>query len=428
MIRKWRLIGLLVLLFPQMLFAQLKFSDYFRNSSLRVDYLLYGTEKTAHVIVKQLKLEPHYGGAHTNLIGPDMGTYRYQVFDKKTGKLIFSKGFCPMFQEWQTTDEAKKQTGSFYQAAILPFPKKEIHFVIEERNWDGQFAEVFSTDIDPQNYFIIDESVPTFPVETIALNGKPKNKVDVVFLPDGYTTSEMDKFVSDVKRLTKALFNAKPFNKHEKDFNLYAVKVPSQEAGTDVPGEHLFKNTAFNSTFYTFDTPRYLTTQDMLDIHNVAAEVPYDQVYVLVNTDRYGGGGFYNYVCVSSVDNELSEKVFIHEFGHAFAGLADEYYTSDVAYEDYYNLNVEPWEPNITTMVDFKSKWSDLVDKDTPVPTPRIAKYRKVVGVFEGGGYTAKGIYSPMMDCRMKSNEAKGFCPVCRRAIEKAIETDCDGK
>ena len=426
MIRKWRLISLLVLIFPQFVLSQVIFSNYFKNNSLRVDYLLNGNEKSAEVIIKQMKKEPNYGGSHQNLIDTNnLGTYRFRVFDKKSGTLIFSKGFCPLFQEWQTTDEAKKQKRSFYQVAILPFPKNDIRFVIEERNWEGQFVELFSKDIDPKNYFIINEDLPDFKVETIANHGAPENKVDVVFLPDGYTASEMDKFVADVKRLTDALFEASPFDRYKKDFNLYAVKVPSVESGTDVPGEHIYKNTAFNSTFYTFNTPRYLTSQDMLNIYDVAAEVPYDQVYLLVNTDRYGGGGFYNFICVGSVDNELSEKVFIHEFGHAFAGLADEYYTSDVAFGDYYNLKVEPWEPNITTLVDFQSKWADLVNKNTPIPTPRKLKYNKVVGVFEGGGYTSTGVYSPMQDCRMKSNVPDEFCPVCKRAIEKAIEWDC---
>ena len=426
MIRKWRLVSFLVFILPNLLFAQVKFSDYFKNNTLRVDYLLNGTDDSVEIIMKQLKREPNYGGSLMNLVDPDnLGTYRYRIFDQKTDELIFSKGFCPLFQEWQTTEDAKRKMGSFYQVAILPFPKKEIRFVVEERNWEGEFVEVFSTDIDPEDYFIVDEKLPAYDVETLADHGSPQNKVDVVFLPDGYMADEMDKFVADAKRMAKALFAAKPFDKHEQDFNLYAVKVPSVESGTDVPGEHIYKNTAFNSSFYTFDTPRYLTSQDMLDMYDAAALVPYDHVYLLVNTDRYGGGGFYNYVTMGSVDNELSEIVFVHEFGHGLAGLADEYYSSDVAYSDYYNLEVEPWEPNITTLVDFESKWADMVGKNIPQPTPRSTKHRKDVGVFEGGGYLAKGIYSPMMDCRMKSNEAKGFCPVCQRAIEKVIEWHC---
>lgn len=426
MIRKWRLISLLIVILPQISLSQANFSDYFINKVLRVDYLLTGNDSTVEVIFQQLKKEPHYGGSHTNLIDPyDLGTYRYQLFDAHSDQLIFSKGFCPIFQEWQTTKEAQTQTRSFYQVAILPFPKKLSRFVIEERNWEGQFVEVFNMEIDPKSYFILNESLPDYPIKKLLDNGSPEEKVDVVFLPEGYTEGEMDKFIADSKRMMNALFNAAPFSRHKKDFNFYAVQVVSEESGTDIPGEHIYRNTAFNSNFYTFDTPRYLTSKDMLSIHDAAALVPYDHVYVLVNTERYGGGGFYNFLSLTSVDDYLSETVFVHEFGHGFAGLADEYYSSDVAYSDYYNLKIEPWEPNITTMVNFDSKWADMVSQGTLVPTVRKAGNKKILGAFEGGGYLPKGIYSPMMDCRMKSNEAEEFCPVCQEAIEKAIEWHC---
>ncbi|WP_430972216.1 M64 family metallopeptidase [Sunxiuqinia rutila] len=426
MIRKWRLLSFVLVILPQFLLARGDFSEHFINKTLRIDYLLGGTDQTAEVVIKQLKKEPHYGGSHVNLVEANTkGTYRYQLVDVATDEVIFSRGFCPIFQEWQATDEAKKQKGSFYQVAVCPFPKKICRFIIEQRNWEGVFEPVFKTEIDPDNYFILDEQVPDYEVENLLENGNPKTKVDVVILPEGYTADEMDKFLTDARRMLKALFETQPFKRHQKDFNWYAVKVPSVEAGTDIPGEYIYKNTAFNSHFYTFDTPRYLTTQDMLSIHDAASVVPYDHIYLLVNTDRYGGGGFYNFLSITSVDDPLAEKVFIHEFGHGFAGLADEYYTSGVAYSDYYNLEVEPWEANITTLVNFQSKWAELIDEATPQPTPRIAKYDDVVGLFEGGGYSEKGIYSPVMDCRMKSNGPKGFCPVCQQAIEQVIDWHC---
>jgi hypothetical protein len=161
----------------------------------------------------------------------------------------------------------------------------------------------------------------------------------------------------------------------------------------------------------------------MKSVYDAASVVAYDQIYVLVNTERYGGGGFYNFVSVCTSNNELTKEVFIHEFGHGFAGLGDEYYNSTVAYEDFYNLDIEPWEPNLTTMVEFEKKWKNMVDKSTPIPTPRKDKYLKKVGVYEGGGYMSKGIYSPHIDCRMKSNTAKGFCPVCSASIKKVIRS-----
>ncbi len=253
-------------------------------------------------------------------------------------------------------------------------------------------------------------------------NGNPEKKVDIVILAEGYTDLEKQKFYDDSKRVSGYLFDEEPFKSEKDKFNITAVFTPSQESGTDVPGEKIYRNTHFNSSFYTFDLPRYLTITDMKDIYDAAAVVPYDQIYVLVNSERYGGGGFYNLITVCTSDNKLSKEVFVHEFGHGFAGLGDEYYTSTVAYEDFYNLDIEPWEPNLTTLKNFDLKWKNMVPDSIPIPTPRIAKYNKTVGVFEGGGYMTKGIYSPYMDCRMKSNEAKDFCPVCKESIEKIIQ------
>ncbi len=402
------------------------YSQVFKDSTLRIDYLLGGASDTAEVFIQQMKKEPHYGGSLTNLVDlNDYGTYRYRLFDRQSGELIFSRGFCPLFQEWQTTGEAEKVKKSFYQVAILPFPTIKVNFKIDRKTKDGQYQQLISLDINPHDYFIVDEHTAPFDFEEIIKNGNPANKVDLVFLPEGYTREEMGKFMGDVARMTEILFAAEPFASRKSDFNIYAVKVPSAQSGTDIPGERIYRNTAFSSTFYTFDVSRYLTTTDMKSIHDAASEVPYDHIFVLVNSERYGGGGFYNYLTVSTADNNLTPQVLVHEFGHAFGGLADEYYTSEVAYKDYYNLKLEPWEPNITTMVDFGSKWKDLSDKKTPVPTPRDEKFKNIIGVFEGGGYVAKGIYSPMMDCRMKSNGAEGFCPVCQKAIGKAIDWHC---
>jgi len=404
--------------------TEIRFDDFFTDRTLRYDFLLGGDSKTVEVFPQQIKEEGKWGGSKNNLTGnPDYGTFRVRVSDKTTNQLIFSKGFSPLFMEWKTTAEAKQTKRTFYQSVFIPFPKKKIILEIQQRQWKGDFKTVFLSEVDPDNYFIIREKTGKYRVETILRSGKPEKCVDLVFLAEGYTEQEMDKFLSDTKRMTDYLFRTEPFDKHRNQFNVYAVCSPSAESGTDIPGDSIYKNTAFNSTFYTFGTPRYLTTTDMKDIYDAIAGVPCDQFFVLVNTDRYGGGGFYNFLGIAAADNQLSEKVFVHEFGHEFAGLGDEYYTSSVAYEDFYNLKVEPWEPNLTTLVDFDSKWKDMVDKDTPLPTPRIAKYSKTTGVFEGGGYSAKGVYSPMMNCRMKSNEVPYFCPVCSRTIEQAIES-----
>jgi len=401
-------------------------AQVFKDSTLRIDYLLGGTHNQTEVFIQGMKKEPPHAFSGNNLIDQnDYGTFRYRMYDNRNDKLLFSRGFCPLFQEWQTTAESRKLKRSFYQAAILPFPAVPVKFTIEKKAKEGSYQQLIALDIDPHDYFIVNEKLNSWECREIVHSGTPSDKVDVVFLPEGYTAEEMGKFVDDANRMTDVLFAVEPFASHKSDFNISAVKVPSVQSGTDVPGERIYRNTAFNATFYTFDVSRYLTTTDMKSIHDAASAVPYDHIIILVNSDRYGGGGFYNFLTVTTVDNELTPQVLVHEFGHAFAGLADEYYASEVAYEEFYNLKLEPWEPNITTLVNFDLKWKDMLDGKTPVPTPREEKYKNMTGVFEGGGYVAHGIYSPMMDCRMKSNVAAGFCPVCQKAIIGAIDRHC---
>lgn len=417
-----RVIAGFFLLFPVLLNAQTDYNKYFKDKALRFDFLLGGNNKEVFVYPQQVKEEPYWAGNKSNLVDIfNYGSYRFRVFDQKSDSLIFSKGFSTLFQEWQTTSEAKQMERTFYQAAIFPFPKREVRLEIDARQWDGNFKTIYKTDIDPKNYFILHETVDSYETFEIIDNGKPDKKVDIVVLAEDYQESNKQKFLDDVKRVSSYLLEEEPFRSEKEKFNIRAVFTPSVDEGTDVPGEHIYKNTHFNSGFYTFDLPRYLTTSDMKSVYDAASLVPYDQIYVLVNSERYGGGGFYNFVTVCTAGNELTKEVFVHEFGHGFAGLGDEYYNSTVAYEDFYNLEVEPWEPNLTTLVDFENKWKNMVEEETPVPTPRKEKFNKTVGVFEGGGYMSKGIYSPYMDCRMKSNESKGFCPVCEEAIRKTI-------
>ncbi len=416
------ILRIIILLSPMSVLGTPVFDNFFTGDVLRFDYLLSGNHISANVLQCEIKKEKLWSGSHNALIDNiNYGTYRFKVYDDKSSELIFSKGFSPLFQEWQSTAEAKSISKAFYQVIRFPYPKASVRLKIEKRNYNGQFSEIYSTTINPDNYFIIDENPKNIPVEEIQHSGEPTHKIDIAILAEGYTEEEMGKFVKDARRLTDSLFAVVPFSQMKEYFNVYALKTPSVESGTDIPGEHIFRNTLYNSTFYTFDISRYLTTSDMKNIHDMAAVLPYDHIIILVNSTRYGGGGFYNYVNVCTSDHNLSPKVFIHEFGHGFGGLGDEYYTSEVAYNDYYNLNVEPWEPNLTTMVDFSSKWKAMVDVKTPVPTPRNGKYVSKVGAFEGGGYITKGIYSPMENCRMKSNEAPEFCPVCQKAIREVI-------
>ncbi len=418
---------ILAITLPVLGFSQIDFDRYFQNHSLRFDFLLGGNAKEEKVYFQQMKKEPFWAGSKTNLTDVlNYGNFRFRVFDLKTDSLLFSKGVSTLFDEWQTTTEARKMDRTYYQTAAFPFPKQKIRLEIDARQWDGSFKNLFKTEIDPKSYFILDEKPVQYESFDVVIHGKPENKVDLVILAEGYTEKEFEKFKSDAQRVSGYLFSEEPFLSEKEKFNIRAVFTTSAESGTDVPGENIYRNTVFNSTFYTFDVSRYLTTSDMRPILDAAALVPYDHIYVLVNTERYGGGGFYNFVSFCTADNMLTKEVFVHEFGHGFAGLGDEYYNSEVAYEDFYNLKTEPWEPNITTLVDFDKKWKTLVDKNTPVPTAREAGNENIVGVFEGGGYMSKGIYSPAMDCCMKSNQSKGFCPVCTDAIKKTIRFYCE--
>ncbi len=403
--------------------GQNTFDKYFTDKVLRFDFMLAGNFQKTIVYPVGMKQEIYWAGSFNNLTDPfDYGNFKYEVFDDADNTLIYSRGFCTLFQEWQTTAEAKSIERSFYEVATMPCPKNKIRFVLSLRERNGSFSKLYETAIDPADYFIRNEKPVEAKSTKIYDAGDPHQCVDLAFIAEGYTADEMGKFRDDVKKMADLLFAEPPFSDYKNKINIWAVEAVSEDSGTDIPGERIYQNTALNSSFYTFDLDRYLTTQDIKAVNDYAAVVPHDNIIVLINSTKYGGGGVYNYYSGTTAGNALSGKVFIHEFGHGFAGLADEYYSSTVAYDEFYPLNVEPWEPNITTMVNFDSKWKKLISKDTPVPTPPEEKYKNVLGLFEGGGYSAKGIYRPEFDCRMKSNSTKGYCTVCREAVKKMIE------
>ena len=417
------IISFILLIISITLSAQETFDKYFTDKALRFDFKLAGNSQTTSVYPVGMKEEPFWAGSKTNLINPfNSGNFKYEVFDVTGNSLIYSRAFCTLFQEWQTTAEAKTVDRSFYEVATLPYPKDKIRFILSKRERNGLFSKLYETIIDPASYFIRKENPINVVTTKIYGSGNPHTSVDLAFIAEGYKADEMGKFREDVKKMADYLFAEAPFSDYKDKFNIWAVEAISQDSGTDIPGEKIYVNTALNSSFYTFDIDRYLTTQDIKAVNDYAATVPHDNIIVLINSTRYGGGGVYNYYTGTTTGNQLSPKVFIHEFGHGFAGLADEYYASSVAYDEFYPLNVEPWEPNITTMVNFESKWKKMISKDTPLPTPSEEKYNNVTGLFEGGGYSAKRIYRAEMDCRMKSNGTKGYCSVCRNAIKEMIE------
>lgn len=403
--------------------GQNNFDKFFSDKVLRFDFMLAGNSHETSVYPVGLKQEPYWAGSNFTLLNPfNTGNFKYELFDTTGITLLYSRAFCTLFQEWQSTDEAKKIDRSFYEVATMPYPKNKVRFILSKRERNGLFTKLYETKIDPADYFIRKENPVNVKVSKIYGTGDPHNSVDLAFLAEGYKADEMEKFRNDVKKMADCLFAEAPFTEYKNRFNIWAVESISQDSGTDVPGENIYVNTAVNSSFYTFNIDRYLTTQDIKSVNDFAAAVPHDYIIVLINSSRYGGGGVYNYYCGTTTDHPLSPKVFVHEFGHGFAGLADEYYSSSVAYDEFYPLNVEPWEPNITALVNFDSKWKKMIGKDTPMPTPSEDKYANVTGLFEGGGYSAKGIYRSEMDCRMKSNNTKGYCTVCRNAIKEMIE------
>lgn len=397
------------------------FSTWFEDGVMRVDLVFSGTSHESNYSFSGIRKEKYFSGSRTAMIDPfDYGDHKFLVKDAATGELLFSHSYCTLFREWQTTLEADTLNRAFSHALRFPWPKAKVMVEIYDRDEGGDFIRHWSQTLDPESIFTDPGNQLVFESVDIEINGSPDEKVDILFLAEGYTAREMDKFIKDVRRSAGYIFSEEPFKSNRKAFNIRAVKSASQDTGTDIPGQGIWKNTVMNSTFFTFGIERYMTTLDYQSVCDVASNAHYDQVYILVKTPKYGGGGIYNYYSISAADNEASRAVVIHEFGHAFGGLADEYFKSAVAYNDFFNLEVEPWNPNLTTLVDFDSKWKELVSEDTPVPTPSSEEYRQTVGVYEGGGYVLKGVFRPMIDCRMHTNDA-GFCPVCSKAIQQMI-------
>ncbi len=398
-----------------------EFDTWFTEGVMRLDVVFTGTANETSYALSGIKQEKYYSGSIKNLVDPfDYGDHKFEVRDAASGQLIYSKTYCTLFREWQTTTEAQSMRRAYPHVLRFPWPLGKVSIEIHDRDRAGEFQKSWSQEVDPASIFFDPGNPLEFETVNVEIHGSPSEKVDVIFVAEGYSEAEMEKFLEDVKRSAEYIFSEEPFQSHREEFNIRAVKSVSKDSGTDIPGQGVWKNTVVNSSFYTFGIERYMTTMDFKSVCDVAANAHYDQIYILVNTDKYGGGGIYNHYSISAADNEASRAVVIHEFGHAFGGLADEYFNSAVAYNDYFPLNVEPWNPNLTTLVDFPSKWKKFLAKEVPVPTPADDHNNKVVGVYEGGGYVAKGVYRPMIDCRMHTNDAV-FCPVCSKALKEMM-------
>jgi len=393
------------------------FDKFFGEGSLRVDYFHGGNSTEEFISNDALYHEPFFGGSKINLIDSfNYGHYKYEVYDSLTNKLIYSRGYSTLFGEWRFTAEAKQYRRTFSESVIMPFPKKSIKLVFYKRLKNMEWEKLYVRNINPQDYIIRPQQNLIIKAQKVHYSGDPATKVDIVLLAEGYTADEQEKFMKDAERFKDYLLSWAPFNKMKDRFNIWVVPVVSLESGTDIPGTNVWKNTAFDSHFYTFGTERYINTVNNKAVRDAAANAPYDQIYILANTPKYGGAGIFNYYSICTADNRSSGFVFCHEFGHAFAGLGDEY-GADGSVEDFYDLSYEPWEPNLTTLVDFSKKWKSMVSEKTPIPTPDTQENSKVVGAFEGAGYVQKGVYRPVHDCSMRSIRDDDFCPVCTKAI-----------
>lgn len=387
------------------------FNTYFTDKTLRIDYNFSGNAKEQHIAVDELKLSPRWYGKRKRLAElPMEGNGQISVKDHKSGTTIYRNSFSTLFQEWLSYPEAETTSKAFENVFLVPMPKDTVDITIDLRNNRREVVASLTHQVVPSDILIrhIGERNVT-PYETL-LQAKDTTKcIHIAFLAEGYQQHEMPTFINDAKIAIEALFAHEPFKSMKERFNIVAVKSPSIDSGTSEPGNGIWKQTALSSHFDTFYSDRYLTTLNLKDLHDLLAGTPYEHIIVLVNTEKYGGGGILNSYNLSMTHHPKYRPVVVHEFGHSFAGLADEYAyeTEDIPM---YPHDIEPWEKNITTKVDFHDKWEDMIGKDSKA------------GLYEGAGYSLKGVYRAYPDCRMRTNENPEFCDVCKRILQNVID------
>jgi hypothetical protein len=447
------------------------FETAFADKTMRLDYFHTGDNGREIFALDRVVSDGIWAGSRTRLVDDtNLGPYLFEVIDPSTNQVVYSRGYASIFGEWETTAEASRGVRrTFHESLRFPWPRSPVQVVVKKRDRQGAFHETWSTSVDPNSRFVNRTDLkPIGRVWTLFENGPPATKVDLVVLGEGYTEAELGKFHADAKRLVDALFATEPFKSRKSDFNVRAVDLPSAESGVDRPQSGIDRRTPVSVEYNIFDSERYALTLDNRTMRDVASAVPYEFVEILINDKYYGGGGIFNAQATAAVDSAFAEYIFVHEFGHHFAGLGDEYYTSDVAYESGRTEIPEPWEPNITALHDPSClKWKDLTEPTTPIPTPwekarfearsrefqarrrelrarnapesemnalfdeeRQAEtallssmtYSGKVGAFEGASYEATGLYRPEADCIMFTRDKVGFCQVCRRAISRIID------
>ncbi|MDE5745327.1 MAG: IgA Peptidase M64 [Paramuribaculum sp.] len=403
--------------------AATDFNKHFTDSTLRVDYMLGGkADNVAVTLYGQSKYAGWAGRRHSLDKLPYIGNGQVTVVDAESGDTIYRNSFSTLFQEWLATEEAQTTPRAMEHTVLVPLPAKPATVILtlldSRHNVIAETCHLYRPD---------DELIAVRPADTKAVcrwlhkGGDSTNAIDVAILAEGYTSEEMDSFFIHAQTAVDEILSYAPFSNHRDDFNFIAVATPSAHSGVSVPRLKNWKNTAFSSHFSTFYSDRYLTTDKVFTINDALQGIPCEHIIILANTEEYGGGGIYNSYTLTAARHPMFRPVVVHEFGHSFGGLADEYfYTGDVM-EDTYPQDVEPWEPNITTLRDFDSKWKSLLKPGTPVPTSVDEADKYPVGVFEGGGYSFKGVYRPADECRMRNNTYPTFCSACIDALDRLI-------
>ena len=422
------------------------FDQYFDGRNLRLDYIFAGNNTEQHIYFEQASVTPQWAGRRARLSeAPLRGNGQISLRDHATGELLFVHTFSTLFQEWQATEEATRASKAFQASYNVPMPRQKVDVSVTLTDFHARIVGQLTHTVDPADILIRqrgDNGIPYYYLwrgQTTADSIDVTSCIDLAIVAEGYSRQQMGKFYNDCRRAVEALFAHEPFTSLKNRFNVVAVAAESMGDGPSVPHRYRWNSTPVGTHYDTFYSHRYLMTQQIHRLYDILSGVPFEQVIVLVNSDIYGGGGIYNQVNVFPSDHPTFPQVLVHEFGHGYAGLGDEYFYDD-AYESQYPADTEPWEPNLTTLHDFQSKWADLLPSGTPVPTPPskdVPDYRNIrtekehqllnaatqrVGVFEGGGYQSKGVYRPAQECRMKINEVEHFCPVCTRAIQRITD------
>ena len=404
------------------------FESNFEDATLRLDYIFAGDNKSQEIYFQQAYWTAGWYGRRSRLSEQFLyGNGRLTVCDAKSHDTLYVASFSTLFQEWQSEEEATKVRKSFENSYVVPFPRRAVEVTVALSDTHGRVSSSLTHVLDPTDILISHVERAAYDYKYVLKSGYAANCVDVVILPDGYTSDEMDKFYKDCERTVDALFTHEPFTSLKSRFNMIAVEVPSKESGPCIPRKGLWHEMPCGTQYDTFYTDRYLMTSRIWKIYDILNCIPFEQIIVLVNSDIYGGGGIYNQINVFPADAPSFKPLLVHEFGHGYGGLVDEYFYDD-GFETRYPSDTEPWEPNLTTLHDFGSKWGQLIEDGTPIPTPPVEmkNYSEIftnkgltqkVGVFEGGGYQSKGVYRPAQECRMKVLEVESFCPVCTKAL-----------